>query len=516
MEITFERAKSILNTLPVSYYLKRKIKVDLVKTGTSYIDFLKDTLFISYRQLTNALLTYSTIDFSNEEIEKNIRCLMYHEVSHALLTPKELGAEDIINIFEDERIETILKDFYLNTDFKSFVKKVNHYKGEAPINAMQKFYHVVRFRVGEKEYLDRVNQIIMTYTYINSSTWSTSDLIHYRIAIRDLYEDIKKSFESDNEDKLNKKQFDNSSNLPTKISTNTCNNSIDVSKETKENIDDDNSELTKTTGKTYTDSTKNEKNIDEDNKESTETLLRDATQKAITSAIANVQTHFDNLNDSNLQTLFNGLILNKQKQSKLNGSAINSYSGVFDYRSTIRNDYKYFVQKNRNGNVKRFSKVKLNLFIDTSGSFWASEQIVNKFIYNLIKLEQKNKEFSFDVVSMSKGEKLLDKSNRFIHCCGGNYLDDNASILYKKLQDNTSENINIVMFDGDAFTDIPRHKQPDGFKAFNQTSTIIISNYENMGYIQKYAPFANTTLVRYDYAKLLIQNTINALKETIR
>lgn len=511
MEITFERAKSILNTLPVSYYLKRKIKVDLVKTGVSYIDFLKDTLFISYEQLTNALLTYSTIDFSNEEIEKNIRCLMYHEVSHALLTPKELGCEDIINIFEDERIETILKDFYLDTDFKSFVKKVNHYKGEAPINAMQKFYHVVRFRVGEKEYLDRVNQIIMTYAYINSSTWSTSDLIHYRTAIRDLYEDIKKSFKSDNEDKPDKKQFDNSSNLSTEKSTNTNNDSVEVS---KENIDNDNSELT-TTDKVNTDSAKHEKNIDEGNGELIE-KLRHAIQKAITSAIANVQTHFGNLNDSNLQTLFDELILSKQKQSKLNGSAINSYSGVFDYRSTIRNDYKYFIQKNRNGNVKRFSKVKLNLFIDTSGSFWASEQIVNKFIYNLIKLEQKNKEFSFDVVSMSKGEKLLNKSDRFIHCCGGNYLDDNASVLYKKLQDNTSENINIVMFDGDAFTDIPRHKQPDGFKAFNQTSTIIISNYENMGYIQKYAPFANTTLVRHDYAKLLILNTINALKETIR
>ena len=61
----------------------------------------------------------------------------------------------------------------------------------------------------------------------------------------------------------------------------------------------------------------------------------------------------------------------------MNGSAINAYSGVFDPRSVGRQDYKYFIQKNRAGNVKRFSKIKLNLFIDDSGSFKDSENVVN-------------------------------------------------------------------------------------------------------------------------------------------
>ena len=83
------------------------------------------------------------------------------------------------------------------------------------------------------------------------------------------------------------------------------------------------------------------------------------------------------------------LLFNKNsKVTKKNSAAINAYSGVFDPRSTIRDDYKFFLQSNRVGHQKAFSKMKLNLFIDRSGSFYPSVPMVNKIIYALQKIEK--------------------------------------------------------------------------------------------------------------------------------
>ena len=45
--IEFNKAKQILQTLPVSYYLKRKLNVKLDYTDTSYIDIFNDNLVVS-------------------------------------------------------------------------------------------------------------------------------------------------------------------------------------------------------------------------------------------------------------------------------------------------------------------------------------------------------------------------------------------------------------------------------------------------------------------------------------
>ena len=57
--------------------------------------------------------------------------MLYHELSHVILTPRTIFVRrneeerDIINIFEDERIETLLQKFYIKVDFKDFVKQFN-------------------------------------------------------------------------------------------------------------------------------------------------------------------------------------------------------------------------------------------------------------------------------------------------------------------------------------------------------------------------------------------------------
>ena len=109
--------------------------------------------------------------------ETAVRTILYHEVSHLILTPCEVLAGvskwlninfDILNIFEDERIETILRTYYMRTDFKKFIKLVCKHD-TAPKNAMEAFFNVVRFREGKKEFVDMVQDIIDEYHTIDSS-----------------------------------------------------------------------------------------------------------------------------------------------------------------------------------------------------------------------------------------------------------------------------------------------------------------------------------------------------------
>ena len=253
---------------------------------------------------------------------------------------------------------------------------------------------------------------------------------------------------------------------------------------------------------------------------------RDLPQSVIDNAIKNLDSQFNALIDENFQESINQILFLKAKTAKMNGSAINSYSGVFDSRSVGRQDYKYFVQKNRAGNIKRFSKIKLNLFIDDSGSFKSSEDVVNKMLYNLVQLEKKTTDFEFDVVVMDVGERLLKKNTRKIscHCC--NMLDKNIFKLFDSVQSKNATNINIVMFDGFAFSDLTwlsslaksklYNENRSNFKAFNKANTIIISSRSNERDINEFCPSAKKIIESKNYAQLLINNIVNNLSHALK
>lgn len=477
--ITYEKVNAILKTLPVGYYLGRKLDVKLDYTDTSFFNMMNDELVVSYPQIAKL----------ENPTEEDVRCLLYHETSHALLTPTELKISDIVNIFEDERIETICKDFYLNVDFKSFVKKINNFdESSVMTDARQYFYSVVRFRTGEKRFVDTVNKLIEKYAFMNRSTNDWFVLHSYVENIKRFYNEVKDWFESHKEE-IAKPE--------TKRPQNTNATSTD-----SEEKDESNTSVAEP--------------VASDTDEELDKTLKECLEQSI-QALNNA---FENLNDVNMQNQFRQLLLNKQNAAKMNGSAINAYSGTFDYRSAARNDYKYFVRQNRAGNVKRFSKIKLNLFVDTSGSFKCSEGIVNKMLYNLAHLEKQTSDFSFDVVSMSMSEKLLGKNERKIKAAGGNKLDKKIFDIYKQVQDKNAMNINIVLFDGDAFSDFwYKSDRRDAYKnmgAFNHDNCIIISDTDNASSIEAYCNSAKKIIVDGDYARLLIQNVMSNLQHSLK
>ena len=116
---------------------------------------------------------------------------------------------------------------------------------------------------------------------------------------------------------------------------------------------------------------------------------------------------FEVLNDEVLIARLKKIIDEKLKEDDKNGAAISAYSGVFNPRAVVRrDDYKWWSQQNVNGDIRRFSKVHFNLFIDNSGSFCPNDGNMNTFISALNKL--RSKDFDFDaIMALPENKEVL-------------------------------------------------------------------------------------------------------------
>ena len=179
MRLTTHEIEKILNTLPIGYYVKREVKVKLDENAPcSYYDPMHDSICISSSQLNNALDNLK----NSENVEDDIRTILYHEVSHAFITPKCMKVTRERNIFEDERIESVLRKYYRRVNFREFVKRINNFHGEQPKSADDAYYQLVRYRVGNPEWLEKLHQLILKWSNIGRlSDW------YYCLDIDDFY-----------------------------------------------------------------------------------------------------------------------------------------------------------------------------------------------------------------------------------------------------------------------------------------------------------------------------------------
>lgn len=464
---TYNEVNDILKTLPISYYLGRKLEVELSETSEgSYFEIMNDKIVLSYKMIVEAIgrATVTTL-------ENDVRNLLYHEVSHAMLTPKKLCTDAIYNIFEDERIETICKDTYMGVDFKEFVVRMNDFKGEAPESEMQFFYQIVRYRLGPAQFVDEVESIIGKFAIM--TRYNDADFVYwYMSEIRDLYRRIADYFKNTEKatleaDTTQKTQKAASSSMMT-------------------NEDDDNDE-----------------NEDDDNDENENKAQIDIGQ----TMLQRCATAFDNETAAND---LNEILASIKSTTKHNSSAINSYSGVFDPRSVVRQDYKWFVQKARIGHVKMFSKIKLNLFIDCSSSFEDNDVTVNKLLKALHRFEKSNQNFSFDLISCSCGQRIREKNDRFQKSDGGTCIDYHIFDQYKQVQQADAQNINIVLYDGDCVCSGNRD-DAENLRCFDNAHCILIMDSTNKQYTDRYCETAKV-IISNDYTAELYKNVVNSIR----
>lgn len=394
MEITFKQVDDIVRTLPIGLYAKRRIPMETsAEAETSYYTPSLDTITISYPIIATAVKSLPDMDMNS--LESAVRSMVYHEVGHGMLTPQTMKINDIINIFEDERLERILDNTFLDVDFKKQVYAINGYtEGEelpTPDTDIAKFYHLVRFRSHPNpDLVNMVDKIINAYRHLNyyspyHTHWRYRDSIQKLFALC-----IQSTFQKEELQQIEV-------HFPAEA-----------------------------VGKSAEGEKKNEFLY-------AVNIMRDEKLYQSLSII------FESFN---------------KKNSK--GNAIQGYSGILNPRFADRPDYRMFDRATATRGNNTFGTFHLNLFIDISGSMSRNELQLNQLIRTLISLEEKNPNFDFTIITCERGQKILtNKKDYTINCNGGNELTTQIFSQYRQVQKPNTYNYNIVLFDGDAF---PTHR----------------------------------------------------------
>lgn len=495
--------KAIADALPIGIYAKRRIRCSLREDeNTSFYSPMTDEIIISYPQITCAL----KMTPEDEDKEVAIRSMLYHEVSHAILTGWNGRVTDQFNIFEDERIETVLNDFYLDVDFAKQVYRINGIQSnddlKAPKNALDAFYQLVRFHKGDADLLDKVKKLLVKYAPLSKTMLnlpSGDGWRDYNREINDLFNEVKKRFGE-----------------PPVSEDDGC-----------ESEDGDGSGKSGDSGKSKDGKGKKDKSgmTDGDGKK-VAVDVKDAIKKALEAGadgdMIEILKEMNSLEkvfsdgvapayDDDLYKKFDVIISNFNKKNN-SGASLTGYSGVFNPRSAGREDYRYFDRKATVNGTNKFGTFHLNLFLDNSGSFCDNAPIVNAVLGALVRLEKVNRNFSFDVVHCGVGEELItDKAKIGLTCDDGTKLDYDAIELYRKLQKPSTYNYNIVLYDGSCYD----RRYNDAFKAFNHSNTTIISDISNREKIERYAPNAKQIITKR-YTENLLNNIVDTLTKAFR
>ena len=486
MNISFGEVKEILDTLPIGLYVGRRVPCQLEKDiETSYYSPANDTITISYDIIVQGLTNVTPNKDYDEETA--IRSMLYHEVSHAILTPPDLmnccSSEyaKIINIFEDERIETILGKYYLDVNFKRQLLEING--GSIPTPDMNNpdllFYLLVRFNIGEPSLLKRKNGILERYDNITRNT--QCGVYNYVREVKLLYDALCSSSKYSNPNELGINEEGLSEGLKNLMQDIEIidNSQPQISKEIQEVEENSREETSKAGG--------------ESGIEIFDTVLNHNMDTEVFNKVSTIVSQF-----------------NKKNRG---GNGFTAYSGIFNPRLVGNENYRYFDRSTTVNGTNSFGTFHLNLMLDDSGSFSCNEEETNKVIQALIEVEKRYKNFTFDVYFVAERyRKAETNEERYVNAIYGNCLTPKLFELVRKAQKPMTVNYNIVMYDGRAWNGANEKKN---FAAFNRNNCTIIAEKSNKEPLEEYCPSANI-IISDDYVNEISKNVILAIEKAFR
>lgn len=488
----------ILRQCPISYYVGRDISVKLTDDTTSAYFPLKDEIHISFNNIANAL--GDSYKECTEDLEEIIRTLLYHECAHAIYTPlhlTEVGRKymSTANIIEDERIETLCRTYFKGVNFKKVLLEING-EPEEPKSPQEEVFNLFRYGVGDPSLLASASRIIMDNIFLTR----TNACYKYISDIRAIHDKIYKKWKDDEqEDQSNSNEQSQD----------------DADNDGGNSNNEDNTD-TNDSGEGASEESTNTSEEQSPVQVSIHPLVGDHDlNKVKIKCEYNQDDHvLDTYRDEELDKKFSQIFNNLNKKQGSQSSAINSYSGVFEPRLAGREDYRFFVQKSRQGHMKAYSKVVLNLYIDVSGSMWGSQDTLNSIVRSLVMCSKRNPDFELNIVLVGEGERKFDYNKEsYIECTGGNNLDCELWSIAKSLRKPQSVERSLVLFDGLAYEGEHEAKH---FGAFNNPHVSIISDTDNARAISKYAPSAKTTIIKSDYVSKLKAEVIRTMEELFR
>lgn len=504
MELSFAKCEKILDTLPIGYYTGRRISTSLDKEEkTSFYSPIEDKIVVSYPIIAERIknLPEGTDD------EEAVRSMLYHEVSHAILTPQSLRPSTPVNIVEDERIESVLRNYYHNVNFRKQLYDLHGGHAPKAKNVEQAFYNAVRFGLGTGKVQTAINTVLKKYSSLNRGSSRYGNAICsacYENDIDDLWDLIRKEFHDDPE-QFNEQEGQNGSSMKQmdKLSQGQEQNKNNSKKSNSANANNDGEEFVDMPEKVGDTDREIEMNVEQ--------------VKRMVGACLSGKSDLDEGEQAKLdefQKTVETIISNFNKKNS-GGSGINTYSGVFNPRAVARKDYRFFERSmSINGN-NRFGTCHLNLIIDRSGSFCDNVPLTNGILKVLSDIERKNKNFSMDVVFINHEIKICKSvRERRMIATGGNCVPENMKEILLGLQKPQTCNYNIILFDGDAMCnnhDCRTDKQyQNRFGVFDMKQTTLITDPDNEQYMGDGFTSAKVVITT-DYTEELVRHITNAL-----
>lgn len=512
MNITEElkvKIQHIVDSVPISYYCGQRISLCLdPNIRASNYNFFTQAIQISLKQICIALTNIDDTD--NGSVEETIRSLVYHELSHAMLSPSALFEKDyilngvkikkpfpnklffsLINIVEDERIENTMQNFFYGINFKRLVALMNsNFEVESPLD---EFYGIVRLGIGPQEDIDYANRCIKKYMYLNSTDFNKSAQEDYLERILILFSRVLKRWPENynlanlagpSEDDLLSVLSDvlngEASNKATKSNSQTSITKEDIKKALNDLI-----QAGAGTGKSYN------------------------TTKCINTWLHNVQSN-------KVLTKLRRLIDELQKSCGNDRAAVNGYSGRISPTLAGREDYRFFVNTSRNGSHRAGRKLKLNLFLDNSGSYEANAEATNNLLcaLNTLRLDGL---LDLSIVTIGNNTAMHDIDHfGGITANEGTSVNDDLFNHYKQSLTPGAINKNIVLLDG--LVHDSSSKDKSALSVFNSSDTLAIIDKSNEDKFKRHAPNARLLVMGKDqvYSEKLIDYVIIELSRLFR
>lgn len=525
MELSFAMCETIVKTLPIGYYANRRIDIAVSKDEeTSYYDMMNDKIVVSYPIIAERCAKIST----GTSEEEAVRSMLYHEVSHAILTPASLQATAINNIFEDERIETLLQDYYMNVNFKQQLSDLIGGTIPAPKTPEQAFFNAVRLGTGPKHIQNRINNLIEEYSDMNRAS-SENRTYYYQWEIEKLFRDITKDFSTNPE---NYASGESSEEESSKQSNTAQSQSNDLKQnqgqgqgqgQKKDGTGEENSSMSESG-----ESEENDSNPSEKKHESSEVphggmnshnRPNNYNREQLTKMVEDALSNHTGLNENLLAQLNDfqkkaEVIIGNFHKKNNGGSGINAYSGVFNPRAVVRKDYRYFDKPVTTQGNNKFGTCHLNLIIDCSGSFYRNAPLVNGILAVLSELERKNRNFSMDVAFINDHFRMCNSvKERWFEAEGGNTIPSNMRDILVKMQKPNTCNYTIVLFDGDALSDsygMSDAERNTRFHTFDRKQLTLITDEDNKRYMRKAFTSAKV-VVTQKYTDELVKHILQTL-----
>ena len=573
-KLNLHQLEVCIRQLPVAYYAGAPIVAEATdQSECSFADLATGKVCISLNQINLAISKLPTWT------QRDIRPNFYHEVAHVMNTPASsvswmhISSDEncaMVNIFEDERNETVLAHTFMNVDFRSNLFKTNCYTGPTvPLRLMNFFYAVVRFHimpkmdclVNFKDLYECSRKIISSYAYLDCTTSMddyfvnghringfhsyVTDIFHFFYQCEDQYnawvnreltqcntrvKALKKLHALIEAGEYTPQVEDPTSNdyivklmLKAGIDVEgiykTAQELLTIIEEILKKISSQASSNSTSSDNTSSDDAKQdddgEASSSKDEKPIEETSCYD--NKISHKSFTDLGKSFGNLMkksyDKDVEEVLNFKKFKKDVDGH-NAFGHHCYTGKIDPKAIGKNDnWKIFIRRTPKASdgVRLGREIHLILILDQSGSYSDNDKATNKIIASMLKAEKMSPIFTFDVVKFSDRSFVAKPSERFSLSEGSTRMGPELTACIKQCIKPSALNYFILLNDGSSCT----FDKVGLMSVLNNRNTAIIADGDA---IQKqYTDFTTAKVISTkNYPAELGKNVASMLDDFIR